>query len=71
MARIVYYTYADNSFHAEPELVLKHLNGYAKSTLLHCPAFVNNLKNTYIIRASIDYDLTLENKKITCDRKTC
>ena len=65
MARVIYYTYADNSFHAEPELVLKHLNGYAKSTLLHCPAFVNNLKNTYIIRASIDYDLTLENKKIT------
>jgi len=64
MTVVVYYTYSDNSFHAEPDLVLKNLNGYAKSTLLHCPAFVNNLKNTYIIRAPIDYDLALEDGKI-------
>lgn len=65
MATVVYYTYLDNSFYAEPDLVLKNLNGYAKNTLLHCPAFVNNLKNTYIIRSPIDYDLAVEDGKIS------
>lgn len=64
MTVVVYYTYADHCFSFAPDLVLKNLTGYAKNTLLHCPAFTNNFKNTYIIKAPIDYELTLSEEKI-------
>ena len=64
MTKIVYYTYTDNCFSFSPDLVLKNLTGYVKQTLLHCPAFVNNLKNTYAIRMPIDYDLALSEGKV-------
>lgn len=64
MAKTVYYTYLDNCFSLSPDLVLKDLAGYAKQNLLHCPAFVSNLKNTYTIRIPIDYDLALSEGKV-------
>lgn len=65
MSQIVYYTYLDNCFSFAPEPVLKNLTGYAKKALPQCPAFTRNFKNTYSIKALIDYDLTLDKGNVS------
>ena len=37
---------------------------YVKHNLLACPAFTEALKNTYLIRSVIDYELTLKNNRV-------
>ena len=64
MTRIVYYTEFNNQFSYEPELVLKSLKGYAKKSLLRCPAFTEHLKNTFLVNAVVDYELILEKERI-------
>lgn len=65
MTLTVYYTEFSNLFTYEPELVLKNLNGYVKRSLLPCPAFAEALKNTYLIRSVVNYELNLENNRIS------
>jgi len=64
MTITVYYTEFTNNFSFQPESVLKNLEGYAKKTLIKCPAFTENLKNTFLVNAVVDYELILEKGRI-------
>lgn len=49
---------------SEPESLLKHLQKTRKgSEYLKCPAFIDYVKNTYIIKAPVDFEIIISDAK--------
>jgi len=50
---------AYNLLAIEPESVLKNWYGNVSTNFTRCPAFVNSLKNTYVVRSPIDVQVSI------------
>lgn len=70
----VFWTIPDYDFNElqfvffEPESLFKHLQDTRKGTVyLKCPAFQDYIKNTFVIKAPLDLEISVNRKKGTID----
>ena len=67
MTITVYYTEHDNVFVYPPEPVLKNLPDRVTGAITKCPSFLQELKNTFLIRAPFYYELEWDGEQIRTD----